>query len=216
MGEARRLAYLEALGIPAWRTRKAPAVAGAGAGEWALLESEVRDCTRCGLCAGRNQTVFGVGDRQAALMVIGEAPGAEEDRRGEPFVGPAGQLLNAMLKAIGHEREAVFIANVIKCRPPNNRDPSPAEVAACLPYLQRQLALVAPRAILCVGRVAAQSLLGTDEPVGRLRGRRHEFGGRPLVVTYHPSYLLRAPGEKRKAWEDLKLLRQVLRDGGGA
>jgi DNA polymerase len=144
--------------------------------------------------------------------VIGEAPGAEEDRRGEPFVGAAGQLLDAMLRAIGLDRASnVYIANVLKSRPPGNRDPKPEEVAACLPYLVRQIALLQPKIMLAVGRIAAQSLLGTDAPLGRLRGRVHYFGelNTPLVVTYHPAYLLRTPGEKRKAWEDLKFARNL-------
>jgi DNA polymerase len=139
-------------------------------------------------------------------MVIGEAPGAEEDRQGEPFVGRAGQLLNSMLKAIGLAREQVFIANILKSRPPNNRDPRPEEVRACLPYLYRQIELVDPILILCVGRIAAQTLLETTEPIGKLRGVVHRIASeRPMVVTYHPAYLLRSPGEKRKAWSDLVL-----------
>jgi uracil-DNA glycosylase len=182
------------------------------AGAWEQLQAQVRDCQRCALCSGRTQTVFGVGDPQAEVLVVGEAPGAEEDRQGEPFVGRAGQLLNSMLRAFGRPRETVFIANVLKCRPPGNRDPSPAEVACCLPYLQRQIELVAPRLILVVGRIAAQTLLGTDAPIGRLRGQVHRFGARgtPLVVTYHPAYLLRSPGEKRRAWVDLKAARLEL------
>jgi uracil-DNA glycosylase family 4 len=194
-----------------------PAEEGAEAREsdavWGRLREEVAACTRCGLCDSRTQTVFGVGNRQAQLLVIGEAPGAEEDRRGEPFVGRAGQLLNSMLRAIGCAREQVYIANVLKCRPPGNRDPSPTEVASCLPYLQRQIELLAPRLILVVGRIAAQNLLATEVPIARLRGTVHRFGpaGVPVVVTYHPAYLLRSPGEKRRAWIDLKLARLQLR-----
>jgi DNA polymerase len=174
----------------------------------------VRECRLCGLCETRTQTVFGTGDRRARLMVVGEAPGAEEDRQGEPFVGRAGMLLNAMLRAAGFERGEVFIANVLKCRPPNNRDPSDEEAGRCLPYLRRQIELVAPAAILCVGRIAAQRLLGTDEPIGRLRGRVHDFDGCvPVIATYHPAYLLRSPGEKRKSWDDLKLALGVLAHG---
>jgi len=170
------------------------------------LRAEVKNCTKCALHATRTQTVFGVGNQDAEWMVIGEAPGAEEDRRGEPFVGAAGQLLNAMLKAIGLERESVYIANILKSRPPGNRDPKPEEIAACFPFLTRQIALIRPKLILAVGRIAAQNLLGTTRPLGRLRGEVHTFGelGTPLIVTYHPAYLLRSPGEKRKAWEDLK------------
>jgi DNA polymerase len=149
-------------------------------------------------------------------MVIGEAPGGEEDRQGEPFVGRAGMLLNAMLRAAGFERREVFIANVLKCRPPHNRDPSDEETARCLPYLERQIELVAPKAILCVGRISTQRLLDTGQPIGRLRGRVHGFRGVPVVATYHPAYLLRAPLEKRKAWDDLKLLLRTLDDGHGA
>jgi DNA polymerase len=144
--------------------------------------------------------------------VVGEAPGAEEDRRGEPFVGAAGQLLDAMLRAIGLDRSMnVYIANILKSRPPNNRDPKPEEVAACLPYLVRQIALLQPKLILAVGRIAAQNLLGTEAPLGRLRGQVHRFGelNTPLVVTYHPAYLLRTPADKRKAWEDLKFARNL-------
>lgn len=179
---------------------------------WQALEAEVAKCTRCGLHATRTQTVFGVGDRRARWLVIGEAPGAEEDRRGEPFVGRAGQLLDAMLRAIGLARGAdVYVANILKCRPPNNRDPRPDEVSCCLPYLARQIALIQPRIILAVGRIAAQNLLATDAPLSRLRGRVHRFGtlNTPVVVTYHPAYLLCSPAEKRRAWEDLKFARSV-------
>jgi DNA polymerase len=171
----------------------------------------VAGCQKCGLAATRTQTVFGVGDRAARWMIVGEAPGAEEDRQGEPFVGRAGQLLNSMLKAIGLSRGEVYIANVLKCRPPHNRDPAPGEVACCLPYLHRQVALIQPRLILCVGRIAAHNLLGTDLPLARLRGRVHSLEpfGVPVIVTYHPAYLLRSPGEKRKAWIDLKYAREV-------
>ena len=187
------------------------------AAEWDRLRSEVATCTLCGLHTSRTQGVFGVGNPQAQWLVIGEAPGAEEDRRGEPFVGRAGQLLDAMLKAIGLSRETnVFIANVLKSRPPGNRDPKPDEVAACLPYLMRQIALMRPRLILAVGRIAAQNLLATDLSLGRLRSKVHHFGelNTPLVVTYHPAYLLRTPGDKRKAWEDLKFARDVFRQLG--
>jgi uracil-DNA glycosylase len=182
-----------------------------GTDTWDPLAAEVAACTRCELHTCRNNTVFGVGDREADWLVVGEAPGAEEDRQGEPFVGRAGQLLNAMLRGIGLAREQVYIANVLKCRPPNNRDPKPAEVAQCLPYLERQIALIQPKIMLAVGRIAAQNLLATDTPIGKLRGRVHTFGSQriPLVVTYHPAYLLRSPTEKRKAWEDLKFARRV-------
>jgi uracil-DNA glycosylase family 4 len=178
---------------------------------WAELRATVAACTRCPLSATRTQTVFGVGSVEATWLIVGEAPGAEEDRQGEPFVGRAGQLLNAMLRAIGLEREQVFIANVLKCRPPRNRDPAPLEAAQCLPYLERQIALLKPRIMLAVGRISAQNLLKTDVSLGRLRGQVHHFGVSrvPLVVTYHPAYLLREPAEKRKAWEDLQFAREV-------
>jgi DNA polymerase len=174
---------------------------------WPELEVRVSACTRCALHAGRSRTVFGVGNRQADWLVVGEAPGAEEDRRGEPFVGRAGKLLDAMLAALGHERRDVYIANVVKCRPPENRDPQPEEADRCAPYLDRQIELLQPRIILAVGRVAAQRLLGTETPVGRLRGQvyRHDPSGIPLVVTWHPAYLLRRPEAKAEAWRDLVL-----------
>ena len=157
--------------------------------------------------------MFGVGDRNADLMIVGEAPGADEDRQGEPFVGRAGQLLNAMLLAIGLKREQVFIANILKCRPPNNRDPRPEEALRCEPYLKRQLALIKPKVILCVGRVAAQNLLKSDETVGRMRGRQFDLDGTPVLVTYHPAYLLRSPDQKGKAWQDLQAVVKLLRAG---
>jgi DNA polymerase len=226
---ARRAAYLGALGIDQWVPRRpltpvavaavaavAPASASSPVTEdpWSALQACVRDCRRCGLHEGRTQAVFGAGSRAADWMVVGEAPGEEEDRQGEPFVGASGQLLTAMLAAIGLQRDSVFIANVLKCRPPGNRDPKPAEVAECLPHLEQQVAMVQPRLILAFGRVAAQNLLGTEATLGSLRGVVHRFGplNTPVVVTYHPAYLLRSPGEKRKAWEDLKFARQVFAD----
>jgi DNA polymerase len=184
------------------------------AAEWESLRAEVLSCTKCPLHVSRTQGVFGVGSREAQFLVIGEAPGADEDRKGEPFVGRAGQLLDSMLRAIGLSRDSnVYIANVLKSRPPNNRDPQPAEVAACIPYLKRQIALLNPRLMLAVGRIAAQNLLGTDLALSRLRGKVHRFGelNTPLIVTYHPAYLLRSPAEKRKAWEDLKFARHHFR-----
>lgn len=181
---------------------------------WDQLRAEVSACVKCGLHSTRTQTVFGVGNTRAEWLVVGEAPGAEEDRKGEPFVGRAGQLLDAMLHAIGLSRDSnVYVANILKCRPPNNRDPRPDEVACCMPYLVRQIALLQPRLILAVGRIAAQNLLGTTAPLGRLRGQVHSFGelNTPLIVTYHPAYLLRTPADKRKAWEDLKFARAVFR-----
>ncbi|MBK8959114.1 MAG: uracil-DNA glycosylase [Proteobacteria bacterium] len=186
--------------------------------DWPDLAACVAECTRCELSRTRTQTVFGVGDRQARWMVIGEAPGAEEDKRGEPFVGRAGQLLNAMLAAIGLARESVYIANILKCRPPQNRDPKADEVLACRDYLDRQIDLIQPTLILAVGRIAAQNLLEVDTPIGRMRGQLHHYGQRsiPVVVTYHPAYLLRSPGEKRKAWDDLRMALAIYRERAAA
>jgi DNA polymerase len=179
--------------------------------DWPELRARVAACTRCALCNTRTQTVFGVGNPQAEWLIVGEAPGADEDRQGEPFVGRAGQLLDSMLRAIGLPREQVYIANILKCRPPGNRDPASGEVAQCLPYLEQQIALLKPKIMLAVGRIAAQNLLRTDTTLGRLRQQVHHFGLSrvPLVVTYHPAYLLRTPTDKRKAWEDLKFAREV-------
>lgn len=175
--------------------------------DWEGLRACVRDCTACSLSQTRTQSVFGVGPENADLMVIGEGPGADEDARGEPFVGRAGQLLDQMLAAIGHARQTnVFIANVVKCRPPGNRDPRPEEAEACRGYLERQIELVRPRLLLALGRVAAQRLLDTSEPLSRLRKDLHHYGPgqTPLLVTYHPAYLLRSPREKARSWADLK------------
>jgi uracil-DNA glycosylase family 4 len=243
-----RNAYLEALGIDRWVARSAPpestvqaavplervapaprAMAAAvpapvvhvplePTGDWGTLRERVAACTACDLCKTRTQTVFGVGNTSADWLIIGEAPGAEEDRQGEPFVGRAGQLLNAMLLAIGLPRETVFIANILKCRPPGNRDPRPEEVARCLPFLHNQVALLKPKLMLAVGRIAAQNLLATDAPLARLRGKLHHFGpaNTPLVITYHPAYLLRTPADKRKAWDDLKFARATWQRLAGA
>ncbi len=179
--------------------------------DWETLEQTVAACRACGLCEGRRNTVFGVGDRRADWLVVGEAPGEQEDLQGEPFVGPAGQLLDNMLRGIGLARgQGVYIANVLKCRPPGNRNPEPAEVAQCEPYLRRQVALLQPRIILAMGRSAVQSLLGTTEPIGKLRGRAHQYQGVPVVVTFHPAYLLRNLPEKAKAWADLCLALEVM------
>lgn len=182
---------------------------------WEDLRGAVAACRACGLCETRTQTVFGVGRRDADLMLIGEAPGAEEDRRGEPFVGRAGQLLDRMLAAICLSRDQVYIANILKCRPPGNRDPKPEEAAACRAFLLRQIALVQPRVLVSLGRISAQNLLETDEAVGRLRGRWRSFGSGalPLMVTYHPSYLLRSPEQKARAWQDLVQVARRLRGG---
>ncbi len=224
--DARRLASLGAMGIPVWVRRdrgtqaaaeptQDPSPAGM---DWPALEEAVSGCVRCGLHASRTRTVFGVGNRAADWMIVGEAPGAEEDRRGEPFVGRAGKLLDSMLAALGLDRGSVFIANILKCRPPENRDPKPEESRACAPYLERQVQLVAPKLILAVGRIAAQHLLETDAPVGRLRGRVHRVGepGVPVIVTYHPAYLLRRPQAKAEAWRDLVAAAAVVREAAGA
>jgi len=219
LSESRRQAYLKALDIDIYSLRGTDADADTEAvvetttalRDWAALEAAVSVCTRCALSQTRTQTVFGVGNRRADWMIIGEAPGQEEDRRGEPFVGRAGKLLDEMLLAVGLDRGSVFIANILKCRPPNNRDPSNEEAEACRSYLDRQIELVAPKIILAVGRIAAQRLLQTDAPVGRLRGRIHTIdGGLPVVVTYHPAYLLRSPTQKRRSWDDLVLARRTL------
>ena len=176
---------------------------------WMALQHEVSVCRQCKLCETRTQTVFGVGNPHASWMLIGEAPGQDEDLQGEPFVGRAGQLLNEMLRAIGLKRDQVYIANILKCRPPKNRDPEAEEVGACLPYLQQQIALLKPKLILAVGRIAAQNLLNTTSSLTSLRGRSHRFGDTPLVVVHHPAYLLRSPLEKAKAWEDLRFALSV-------
>ena len=198
---------LAAMDIDVWvpRDRNAATPAPINAPDLTTLALEVAACTRCELHAHRTQTVFGTGDPNAAWLVIGEAPGAEEDRCGEPFVGRAGQLLNSMLRALGLSREQIFIANILKCRPPENRDPKDDEVAQCTSYLAQQVALINPRIILAVGRVAAHNLLGRSTPIGKMRGQRYTYGDTniPVVVTYHPAYLLRSPQEKRKSWLDL-------------
>lgn len=232
--EARRREYLTAIGITLWerRNRAAPLdpVPSAKSSEpppsafeasvvaptvvsdldWDTLQRAVAECTKCALHKTRKQTVFGVGNPHAQWMFVGEAPGADEDAQGEPFVGRAGKLLNAMLFAMSLKREEVYIANILKCRPPGNRDPQPHEVESCEPYLIRQIALIRPKLIVALGRHAAHSLLKTEAPLARLRGQRLSYHGTPLIVTYHPAYLLRSPGEKRKAWDDLCLARRVL------
>jgi DNA polymerase len=223
----RQSACLDALGIDVYvrRDRPPPGPAAPAPAElrheaaaidavpatWPALRERVAACTLCELHGTRTQTVFGVGNPQARWMFIGEAPGAEEDRQGEPFVGRAGQLLTSMLRALGFAREDVYIANVLKCRPPGNRDPRPEEARACRGYLERQIELVSPTLIVAVGRIAAQNLLQTETPLARLRGQVHALGAerRPVLVTYHPAYLLRSPAEKRKAWQDLLFARQV-------
>lgn len=204
--------------VPAGRADVAEArrTTGVEQMDWPALREAVAGCTACKLCKGRRNTVFGVGNERADWMIIGEAPGEQEDLKGEPFVGQAGKLLDSMLRAIGLSRETgVFIANVLKCRPPGNRDPEPDEVAMCDPYLKRQIALIKPRVIVVLGRFAAQSLLQTQTPVGKLRGKVHEVDGVPVVVTYHPAYLLRTLTDKARAWEDLCLARKVYAERGG-
>jgi DNA polymerase len=232
---SRRTQILEEMGLgPVWKLRapaqpqaaaaeaRAPAARGeAPAGEsreariarmdWTELKASVKGCTACGLRAGCSQTVFGVGDEQARWLLVGEAPGAEEDRLGEPFVGQAGKLLDNMLAAIGLARgKDVYIANVLKCRPPGNRNPEPGEVAQCSPYLVRQVELIRPRLILAMGRFAVQTLLNTEATIGSLRGRVHRYRGVPLIVTYHPAYLLRNLPDKAKAWADLLFAKRTI------
>ena len=187
--------------------------AGIARMDWAGLKAAVAACTACGLRRTCKQTVFGVGDEQADWLLAGEAPGAEEDARGEPFVGQAGKLLDAMLAGIGLTRgQDVYIANVLKCRPPGNRNPEPPEVAQCAPFLARQVELIHPRLILALGRFACQTLLDTDASIASLRGRVHHYRGVPLIVTYHPAYLLRSLPDKAKAWEDLCFARRTMAD----
>lgn len=230
---AQREQYLQRLGIVRWELREQLEAASATAvvhttpanvapdslaaarpevaSDWSSLEAQVATCRACGLHESRTQTVFGTGKREAEWMIIGEAPGVEEDQSGEPFAGAAGELLDKMLLAAGFKRDEVFITNMLKCRPPENRDPRTEEVSACSAYLHRQIEWVAPKLILCIGRIAARTLLESNETAGDLRGKVHQYAptGTPLIVTYHPAYLLRKPSEKRKAWEDLKLAMRV-------
>lgn len=224
MDEQKRLYYLQTMETQVWLSReqkgasepeimpKNDRLAAIAQMDWDQLQTAVAQCQACELYKTRTQTVFGVGDRHAELLIIGEAPGANEDRQGEPFVGRAGRLLNSMLQAIGLERAQVYIANVVKSRPPNNRDPLPEEVAACIPFLQRQIALLQPKLILTVGKVAAHHVLKSNEAMANLRGHSFSYGDTeiPVIVTYHPAYLLRAPREKRKAWTDMQRVKQFL------
>jgi DNA polymerase len=205
---SRREEVLAEMGIrPVWKLRAKPKPAN----DWIPLKTAVSGCTKCGLHATRTQTVFGVGDENADWMLIGEAPGAEEDRLGDPFVGQAGKLLDNMLAAIGlSRRKNVYIANVLKCRPPGNRNPTPEEVAQCSPHLLAQIELIKPKLILAMGRFAAQTLLKTDASISSLRGRVHRYAGVSLIVTYHPAYLLRTLEDKAKAWEDLLFARKTM------
>ncbi len=208
---SRRDAILAEMGLaPVWRLRGEKA-SGEKKPGWIELKQAVPGCTACSLHKTRTQTVFGVGDEGADWMLIGEAPGAEEDRLGEPFVGQAGKLLDNMLAAIGLKRgENVYIANVLKCRPPGNRNPEPEEVARCSPFLQRQIELVKPKLVVAMGRFAAQTLLATDASIASLRGRVHAYAGVPLIVTYHPAYLLRNLPDKAKAWADLVFAKKTM------
>jgi len=226
--DTRQAAVWHALGLgPQWVLRRDEALPISGVGsdaseiatlDWDALQARVADCTACTLCQSRTQTVFGVGPKTATWLIVGEAPGAEEDARGEPFVGQAGKLLDNMLAAVHRFRnsegeQAVYIANVLKCRPPGNRNPQSEEVAACTPYLERQIALLSPKVIVIMGRFAAQALLHTDASIASLRGRIHQIqvGNRaiPAVVTYHPAYLLRNLADKEKSWQDLQLACQA-------
>jgi len=182
-----------------------------GARGLTLVREEIGDCQRCRLCGGRQNIVFGVGNPQAHLVFVGEAPGADEDQQGEPFVGKAGQLLTKMIEAMGYRREDVYICNVIKCRPPGNRNPEPDEVAACEPFLKKQLAALRPRMIVTLGKFAAQCLLRDDTPISRLRGNFRTYEGVSLMPTFHPAYLLRDPSKKKEAWTDLKAVNAALK-----
>ncbi|NNM60428.1 MAG: uracil-DNA glycosylase [Legionellales bacterium] len=208
---------LQEMGIPIWEERKSVEknetdLPGVSSDDWDSLKKEAMSCVKCPLSQTRQHVVFGVGNPQAELLIIGEAPGANEDRVGEPFVGRAGQLLDAMLASIDLKRQDIYIANILKCRPPNNRDPTPAEVAACTPYLERQIAHIKPKLILALGRIAAHYLLGVDTPLGKLRGQVLQYGESKtdLIVTYHPAYLLRTPKEKGKAYRDMLTVKRKL------
>jgi len=211
MNNEQRAAYAQALGIICWQSRKEQALPQT---DWQLLETTVSACTKCALHQTRTQTVFGVGKKDADLMIIGEAPGFHEDQQGEPFVGRAGQLLTAMIKSIGFNRSDVYIANILKCRPPNNRDPDANEVSTCTSFLNQQIALVQPRLLLAVGRIAAHYLLQTKSSLESLRNKLHRYGemNTPLIVTYHPAYLLRNPQDKKKAFLDLLFTQRALQD----
>ena len=209
------LETLKALGIQPWLAREPEQhpvenPTDEDQEKWVNLEVCVKNCVACPLHKTRTQTVFGVGNKQADLLIIGEAPGANEDTQGEPFVGRAGSLLNEMLKSIDLARENVFIANILKCRPPNNRDPQPDEVSHCIDYLLQQISLIKPKLILAVGRISAQNLLNRPEPLGQLRNHLHHYHNIPVIVTYHPAYLLRSPEQKRQAYKDLLKVQEFL------
>jgi uracil-DNA glycosylase len=229
-----RLQYLESMGIDVWVPRASahveqrlsfdveeggdnvePEIPESTQTSWTALQTEVAECRKCTLCETRTQTVFGTGNKTADWMIIGEAPGQHEDEQGKPFVGKAGSLLTEMLRAVGLGRDEVFITNILKCRPPGNRDPKPDEAESCSAYLQQQRALVKPKIILAVGRIAAQTLLKTDAPLAKLRGKVHVLDGISVVVVYHPAYLLRSLLEKRKVWQDLQLAVRTVNDSKG-
>jgi DNA polymerase len=215
---ARRDLFLQEMGLgPVWHARGAPVDAldpvDAGGMGWAELKAAVAGCTACELHKTRTQTVFGVGDENADWLFIGEAPGADEDAQGEPFVGPAGKLLDNMLKSIGLKRgDKVYIANVVKSHPPENRNPYTNEIAACFPYLRRQIEMIQPKLIVTLGKIASDTLLGREATIASLRGKVHAYQGIPLIATYHPAYLLRTPQDKARAWEDLCLAKQTMQD----
>ncbi|MHB9101119.1 MAG: uracil-DNA glycosylase [Sulfuricella sp.] len=212
----RRELFLQEMGLgPVWHVRgvsaDAPGLGDAGAMDWVELKAAVAGCTACELHKSRTRTVFGAGDENADWLFIGEAPGADEDAQGEPFVGQAGKLLDNMLKSIGLKRgDNVYIANVVKSRPPSNRNPLPDEIAACMPYLKRQIELIQPKLIITLGKIASETLLGREATIASLRGKVHAYQGIPLIVTYHPAYLLRTLQDKAKAWEDLCLAKQTM------
>jgi uracil-DNA glycosylase family 4 len=209
---SRREEILAEMGLgPVWRLKNQPVVEAPAPIGWIEIKQAVPACTACSLHKTRTQTVFGVGDENADWMLIGEAPGAEEDRLGDPFVGQAGKLLDNMLAAIDLKRsENVYIANVLKCRPPGNRNPEPDEVAKCTPFLKQQIALIRPKLIIAMGRFAAQTLLASDASIASMRGRVYRYEGVPLIVTYHPAYLLRTLADKAKAWEDLVFAKKTM------
>ena len=210
-----RLKTFQSLGIDAYQLRKASISPDPNQeSDWPMIESQVSNCKKCSLHKGRNNTVFGDGNRNSDWFFIGEAPGKDEDLQGKPFVGRAGRLLSEVIFSMGLSREDVFIANILKCRPPDNRDPLPEEVQQCFPYLEKQIELVKPKIIVAVGRIAAHSLLGNDLPMGKLRGKIHGFGPSeiPTLIIYHPAYLLRSPSQKKKVWEDLQLVNDFLKD----
>lgn len=222
--EITRLQYLNAMGITVWQSRfvSNPIIStpiesdqmvipaeNITVDSWEKLHTDVSNCQLCSLCTTRTQTVFGEGNENAKWLFIGEAPGQHEDEQGRPFIGEAGQLLTEMLRAMKLTRDEIFIANILKCRPPKNRDPHADEIKQCRDYLLRQIAFVKPTMIIAVGRIAAQTLLETTEKIGKLRGNVYQFENIPLIAIYHPSYLLRSPIEKRKAWQDLQFAMQT-------